>query len=111
MGRRLRSDNQHQAAGRPHLVLPVRVRAGVLRVPDRAGRRGHLPAEDVRDQRAGAEDSDFGSGAALVDLQYAKFKLGSISFMNVLIEDDKKYIATYPIFLFYLFIDWFTLFI
>lgn len=37
--------------------------------------------------------------------------LGSISFMNVLIEDEKKYIATYPIFLFYLFIDWFTLFI
>lgn len=37
--------------------------------------------------------------------------LGSISFMNVMIEDEKKYIATYPIFLFYLFIDWFTLFI
>lgn len=31
--------------------------------------------------------------------------------MNVMIEDEKKYIATYPIFLFYLFIDWFTLFI
>jgi hypothetical protein len=38
-------------------------------------------------------------------------KLGSISFMNVLIEENKKYIATFPIFLFYLFIDWFTLFI
>jgi hypothetical protein len=34
-----------------------------------------------------------------------------LSFMNVLIEDNKKYIATYPIFLFYLFIDWFTLLI
>lgn len=31
--------------------------------------------------------------------------------MNVIIVEDKKYIATYPIFLFYLFIDWFTLFI
>ena len=37
--------------------------------------------------------------------------IGSISFMNVMIEEDKNYIATYPVFMFYLFIDWFTLFI
>lgn len=37
--------------------------------------------------------------------------LGSISFMNVIIEEQKKIIAIYPIFLFYLFIDWFILFI
>ena len=47
----------------------------------------------------------------MVYIQYKVYNIGSISFMNVLIEDDKKYIATYPIFLFYLFIDWFTLFI
>ena len=31
--------------------------------------------------------------------------------MNVMIDEDKNYIATYPIFIFYLFIDWFILFI
>jgi hypothetical protein len=54
------------------------------------------------------------AGVALVWSSFSKFLyliLGSISFMNVMIEDNKKYIATYPIFLFYLFIDWFTLFI
>lgn len=53
------------------------------------------------------------SGVALVWSTFSIwcFIIGSISFMNVLIEDNKKYIATYPIFLFYLFIDWFTLFI
>ena len=53
------------------------------------------------------------SGVALVWSTFSIwcFIIGSISFMNVLIEDNKKYIATYPIFLFYLFIDWFTLLI
>lgn len=53
------------------------------------------------------------SGVALIWSTFSKlfFMLGSISFMNVLIDDEKKYIATFPIFLFYLFIDWFTLFI
>lgn len=53
------------------------------------------------------------SGVALVWSTFSThpWYSGSISFMNVLIEDDKKFIATYPIFLFYLFIDWFTLFI
>jgi hypothetical protein len=37
--------------------------------------------------------------------------LGSISFMNVIIEPEKNVIAIYPIFLFYLFIDWFLIFI
>jgi hypothetical protein len=37
--------------------------------------------------------------------------LGSLSFMNVLIEENKKIIAIYPIFIFYLFIGWFVLFI
>lgn len=36
---------------------------------------------------------------------------GSISFMNVIIEEDKNVIAIYPIFLFYLFIAWFVIFI
>ncbi len=31
--------------------------------------------------------------------------------MNVLIEENKKVIAIYPIFIFYLFIGWFVLFI
>ena len=37
--------------------------------------------------------------------------LGSISFMNVLIDENKNVIAIYPIFLFYLFIAWFVIFI
>ena len=36
---------------------------------------------------------------------------GSISFMNVIIDPKKNIIAIYPIFLFYLFIDWFLIFI
>jgi hypothetical protein len=53
------------------------------------------------------------SGVALIWSTFSNehCNIGSISFMNVLIDDSKKYIATFPIFLFYLFIDWFTLFI
>jgi len=36
---------------------------------------------------------------------------GSVSFMNVIIDPKKNVIAIYPIFLFYLFIDWFLIFI
>ena len=39
------------------------------------------------------------------------FTVGSISFMNVIIDPKKNVIAIYPIFLFYLFIDWFLIFI
>lgn len=53
------------------------------------------------------------AGVALVwsTLSIGWYDVGSISFMNVMIEEEKKYIATYPIFMFYLFIDWFILFI
>ena len=37
--------------------------------------------------------------------------IGSISFMNVIIDPKKNLIAIYPIFLFYLFIAWFLIFI
>ena len=36
-------------------------------------------------------------------------KLASIGFMSQLIQNDKKMLATYPIFLFYLFLAWFVI--
>jgi hypothetical protein len=47
----------------------------------------------------------------VVHAGYFPGHLGSISFMNVIIEEDKNIIAIYPIFLFYLFIAWFVIFI
>lgn len=37
--------------------------------------------------------------------------LSSISFTKVIVDEEKRAIAVYPIFLFYLFIAWFVLFI
>jgi protein YIPF6 len=47
----------------------------------------------------------------MVNNGYSSPQIGSISFMNVIIDEDKNIIAIYPIFLFYLFIAWFVIFI
>lgn len=57
------------------------------------------------------QDNNRRSDTRLGNPKYSYFNPGSISFMNVMIDENKKYIAVYPIFMFYAFIAWFTLFI
>lgn len=111
VGRSFRGDYQHKTAGWKDLVFPMRVRAGILHLPHRAGcYRCLLPeagGNHALPSKIGDSCGDFG----LVDPGYAPSNAGSISFMNVIIEEDKNVIAIYPIFLFYLFIAWFVIFI
>lgn len=49
--------------------------------------------------------------AVLVGVAVVWSTISSITFTRVIVEEGKRIIAIYPIFLFYLFIAWFVLFI
>jgi len=42
-------------------------------------------------------------------LGFAWSTTSSIGFMGALVSEDKKLLAVYPVFLFYLFLSWFVL--
>ena len=47
----------------------------------------------------------------LVNLWYysSVIKLASVGFMEALVSEDKRILAVYPVFLFYLFLSWYCL--
>lgn len=89
----------------------MRLCFGILRIPNSPGCPYNIYFETNFNHCTDFEDRNCGICVSVGNFKYNKMNIGSISFMNVIIEDDKKYIATYPIFMFYLFIDWFVLFI
>lgn len=48
---------------------------------------------------------------AIVIASFLWSSLSSVAFVSSMIDESKKVIAVYPIFLFYLFLSWFCLFI
>jgi hypothetical protein len=111
VGRGLRGDRQYETAGWEDLLFPMRVRTGILHLPYRSGRYRRLLPQTGGNHDLPAEIGDCCSNFGLVHAGYSLSNVGSISFMNVIIEEDKNVIAIYPIFLFYLFIAWFVIFI
>lgn len=111
MGRIIRCHDQYEAARREDQFFPVRVRAGILRVSDRPGSGFGGAAKDLLDKLHLPEADNRSAGPRVVGNGYNPLDSGSISFMNVIIEPEKNIIAIYPIFLFYMFIDWFLIFI
>ena len=111
MGRFIRGYGKYQVARWKDIIFPVCLRFGLLFVSDCAGCSDSDLAEGVHFAFYIFEANNSWLGIGMVGNGYLCEYLGSISFMNVIIHDDKNIIATYPIFLFYLFIDWFVIFI
>ena len=70
MGRVLRGNYKHQIARREDLLLPVRVRAGVLHLPHRASSSHRVLFEADRHHALPAEVADRCSGIGLVNSGY-----------------------------------------
>jgi hypothetical protein len=90
----------------------MRVRLGILHFPHRLGCCPHGHPKYLRISSACAEADRRSGRPGLGHHEYpTSYPLGSVSFMNVIIDPKKNLIAIYPIVLFYLFIDWFLIFI
>lgn len=111
VGRLLRGNSQHKTPWRQNQFLSMRVCLGLLRFSNSFRGSNSSNFKNVFNQLHSAEANNRSSGSHLGFTRYLSFESGSISFMNVIIEEDKNVIAIYPIFLFYMFIDWFLIFI
>jgi hypothetical protein len=111
MGRIINNNCEYKATRRQNLVLPMRECAWILHTPYHPRSPCCTSAQDRQPQPRIPQISCWRNLSALVYDEYTISFEGSISFMNVIIDDEKKAPTLFPIFLFYLYLVWFVIFI
>ena len=87
MGRSLYCDYQHQAIGRKNQFFPMCLRPGLLSIPNCPGSVDSWNTKDFQHKLLLFEIDNSNSLSDLVRNGLLILYLGSISFMNVIIDD------------------------